>query len=183
MADNASTTAADMPNQAQQDSPFMKLPTELRLRIYKFTFDDIVDDIAADTAQQQHVRVYKGPGELWSPPTYKEHPAFFGVLGLLHTSRELRGESLDALLAHAKAYETFCCNHYNIVLKEYRKRPNFDDRHERDEWKRVNPLRKLAFNEAIYQRERMYLIHGAIDHVGFMAKIYGETSSPLIEHR
>lgn len=157
----------------------MRLPTELRLRIYEFAFGDILDDIAADTAKQHPVHVFEGLGEIWKTPTYEEHPVFFGVFGLLHTSRELRRESLDALLAHVEAYKNVCRNHYEIALKAYRTPPNYNTQQKRDDWTRDSRLRKIAFNEADYRRDRVHLIHRAIDYVKFWFDVHGEMASLL----
>jgi hypothetical protein len=181
MADNTATTAADVPDQAQQNSPFMKLPTELRLRIYKFAFEDIVDKIAADTAKQQHVQIPQGPGEFWTSPSRKEHPTFIGVIGFLHTNRKLRRESLDALVAHVEAYKNVCRSDYDIAVKVYRTCPNLDSRRERDDWSRGNRLRQLAFHEAAYRHQRMYIIHHAIEYVRLLVELYDKQQSCRLE--
>lgn len=90
MAENTATTAADVPDQAQQNSPFMKLPTELRVMIYTFAFEDIVDDIESETT---NIRQANGDMIKVSMSLSRaKNPIFVGVLGFLHFSRDIREE-------------------------------------------------------------------------------------------
>ena len=56
MTDKTTSTAAETAEQSQQNSHLMKLPVELRLRIYKFAFEDLVHDIVADAATKRPTR-------------------------------------------------------------------------------------------------------------------------------
>jgi hypothetical protein len=69
----------------------MKLPTELRLRIYEFAFTDIIDDIESDAANKK--RMWQETGEaavLWPSLSKAKYPIFLGVVSFLHTGREMR---------------------------------------------------------------------------------------------
>lgn len=84
MATNAtiamSTTIIDPP---QVSSFFTKLPTEIRLVIYRFALDDEIADIT------NHDRVLT---------RYFSVTGYQGALALLHTSRLVRAESARELL-------------------------------------------------------------------------------------
>lgn len=121
MASNTTNTAADMADQSQQNCPLMRLPTELRLRIYKFAFDDIFDDIKSDAAnKRQLLQKTEGMAAQWLSISRTDYPIFVGVLGLLHTSSELRRECLDALGAPAKAFKNICSDHYKVTAEACR---------------------------------------------------------------
>lgn len=85
-------TSATNPEDPQQQSPFMKLPPELRLAIYTFALQNIVNEIKAIP-----LHTFTIPGH--SP----NHPPMLGALALLHTSRNIRRESSECMrrLAHA----------------------------------------------------------------------------------
>ena len=54
MADDSTVSVtANMADHSQQNCPIMKLPVELRLRIYNFAFEDIVDEVSADAANKK----------------------------------------------------------------------------------------------------------------------------------
>jgi hypothetical protein len=95
------TTSEKMSDESQHDCPLMELPTELRLRIYRFAFKAIVDDIASDAASKRPVDL--DPESACPLPSSGDQPIFFGALGFLHVSRDLRRESLDLLPGLAKA--------------------------------------------------------------------------------
>lgn len=94
-ADNVAQTPAPGRPEQEQDSPFLRLPSELRLTIYDFALQDILDDMTAqDKASSRQGR------------TYKDHPKplpFIGVLAILHTSRALRTEGADTMRLLAEA--------------------------------------------------------------------------------
>jgi hypothetical protein len=69
----AETTDSDIPQKA---FPFMQLPPELRVMVYKLALQDMVDPILCS-----------GPGDAEDPK------AFHGALALVHTSRLVRLES------------------------------------------------------------------------------------------
>jgi hypothetical protein len=60
----------------QRTFPFMQLPPELRVMVYKFALQDVVDPILSSD-----------PGDVKRPEPFR------GALALLHTSRLLRWES------------------------------------------------------------------------------------------
>jgi hypothetical protein len=115
-----------MPNRAQQNSPFMKLPTELRLRIYKFALDDVVDDIESDVANQKEAHQEADVFTEWSLFSRADYPTFVGVLGFLHTNRSLRRESVDVLLAPMEAYQNTCSYQANVATKKLSENPRFN---------------------------------------------------------
>jgi hypothetical protein len=78
------TAATTAPQQPQQDCPLMKLPTELRIRIYKFATEHLMDTLYAQSTTR-------------SGTTLQDHAFYSAVLALPHTSRTLRAESLDTL--------------------------------------------------------------------------------------
>lgn len=94
--DDQSTMAA--PEQPQQDCPFMKLPTELRIRIYAFALQHIMDKITTDKEQPRPLF------PLRKPEPYKIKPFYSGTFALSHTSRTLRAESLDTLASRMLAH-------------------------------------------------------------------------------
>lgn len=79
------------PEQPQQGCPLMELPTELRVRIYAFALQHIINKITTDK-EQPHP---------WFPlrklEPYKITPFHAGAFALPHASRTLRAESLDTL--------------------------------------------------------------------------------------
>ena len=126
MANKATATAAadavattELAIQSQQDSPLMKLPTELHLKIYAFAFDYTVVDVASHAAKVASDCVDNHPDEDFEdimrpigPPDYKaDYQIFIGPLALLHINQALRRESLDVLPALAKAHENKFPNH------------------------------------------------------------------------
>jgi hypothetical protein len=164
MADNTLTTAADMPDQTQQKSPFMKLPTELRLRIYKFALDDIVDDIESDVANKK--RVYEEVDALieWPSPSKVDHPIFVGVLSFLHTSRKLRRECLDALRAPTEALMQACRDQHKAAAKACRI-PIGDGTVNSRQFKDLfcsYQLRHREWNEALHRHRRIRFIFNAV---------------------
>lgn len=77
------TMAAQMTNseKSQQPFPFMELPAELRVMVYKFALQDTVDAILSSTSDDA------------------ESPELsHGALALLHTSKTVRRESCFAML-------------------------------------------------------------------------------------
>jgi hypothetical protein len=111
-AATAATTAttAEPVGQSQQDCRLMRLPTELRLRIYKFAFQNIVNDITSDAAEYVSLQTKNDPDDFCAfrgPPSVRMRPVpYVGALALLHTNQDLRREGLDELLALAR-------KHYN----------------------------------------------------------------------
>jgi hypothetical protein len=85
-------TSATSPEDPQQQSPFMKLPPELRLAIYTFAFQNTVNEIKAIP-----LHTFTIPGH--SP----NHPPMLGALALLHTSRNIRRESSESMKYLASA--------------------------------------------------------------------------------
>jgi hypothetical protein len=84
------TAAASAPQQSQQDCPLMRLPTELRNKIYEFSLQDTIDTLsAADEDKLDPVTLL--------PQAYKTIPFHCGAFALPHTSHTLRIESLDTL--------------------------------------------------------------------------------------
>jgi hypothetical protein len=169
MADNTPTTAADMPNRAQQNSPFMKLPTELRLRIYEFALDDIVDDIESDVAHRKQVEEQMIIP--WPSPSKAEHQIFVGVLSLLHTSRDLRRECLDAVLAPAEAFKSTSADRHKALAEAFRK-PHMDDDGNLmnfETFVRVQRSRRLESRENMHRYRRMTFICDAIALVAWDA--------------
>lgn len=157
MANDTPTTAADMPDQAQQNSPLMKLPTELRLRIYKFAFEDIIDDIVTDAASRK--REYQEAETLWLSLSIQkaDHPIFVGVLSFLHANRELRRECLDALLALTRAFQNVCYDQYQVATKACRIpiRDQYGNLRYFKEFLRVHRLLNLEHGEALNRLRRV----------------------------
>ena len=89
------TAAIEAPEQPQQGCPLMKLPTELRIKIYAFAFEPTMDKIASDKDQLHPVT--------WQREGYKLTPFYSGAFALPHTNRTLRAESLDTLASLALA--------------------------------------------------------------------------------
>jgi hypothetical protein len=88
------TAAAVAPQQPQQDCSLMKLPTELRIRIYELAMGHVIDDLYAQlssTGPEAHDPVSR------LPAPYNITTFYSAVLALPHTSRTLRAESLDTL--------------------------------------------------------------------------------------
>ena len=179
MADNtltsATTTAiaAEMADQPQQNCPLMKLPTELRLRIYKFALNDIVDDIESDAAKKK--QAHQDAEKPWPSSellSEADHPTFVGVLGLLHISRELRRECLDALRAPTKAFKRVCSDHHKVTAKAFciPVRDHNGNLWHYKEFFRVYRLRRMEYDEAVYRLRRMEFICNAIALVGRNAR-------------
>lgn len=83
-----------LPDRPPQNSPLLRLPTELRLAIYNFSLQHIFNETVARA---------KLASEHDPPPTRKPQPflpSFLGALALPHTSHTLRDESVDFLSAH-----------------------------------------------------------------------------------
>jgi hypothetical protein len=173
MVDNTITTAAEMANQPKQNCPLMKLPVELRLKIYKFAFEDIVYDIMAEAATKK--QFYQEADALWPAVSVDkaDHPNFVGVLGVLHVSRELRCECLDALQIPTRAFRDVCFDHYKATKKA------FDipvrDQHGRfrqvDDFLRLRRLLHLEHNEALHKLQWIELIQSPITLVVRGAKL------------
>lgn len=62
--------------------PFMKLPAELRLQIYKYAIQNTIDAVLARPLPTSSDRK-----KIWNTC-----PAFIGAQALLHTSSEVRAE-------------------------------------------------------------------------------------------
>lgn len=87
-------TATIRPSAQPQDHcPHMKMPTELRIRIYNFALQHILDAVYDEASHRdQHWRpLMKPPGDSNRVPFYT------GALALAQTSRAIRAESLDTL--------------------------------------------------------------------------------------
>lgn len=85
---------SSLPDRPPQNSPLLRLPTELRLSIYNFSLQDIFNDIVARAKlASKHDLALKGKPQPFLP-------SFLGVLALPHTSHTLRDESVDFLSAH-----------------------------------------------------------------------------------
>lgn len=82
-------TANEALQQPQQACPLMKLPTELRIRIYAYAFQHTMDKIATDKEQVHRLTLL--------PKGYNITPFYSGAFALPHTNRTLRAESLDIL--------------------------------------------------------------------------------------
>ena len=78
---------SNVPASLQQDCPFLKLSTELRLEICRF-------------AIQHDLDVIKTTPEFYN----SARPPLRGALALLHTCRALRVESIDAMEPLAQAW-------------------------------------------------------------------------------
>jgi len=102
--------------ESQHNCPLLELPTELRLRIYELAFEDITDGIESDTTHEQ--RLHQDSDTRWESLSRAAQPIFVGALGLLHTSRSLRRESLDALAPRAQGVEDACSDHYKAVSEK-----------------------------------------------------------------
>lgn len=80
----------------------MKLPTEMRVRIYEFALQHILDAIYDEAPSHE---------KLWRPiaTSHTGKPFYIGAIALTHTNRTIRAESLDILptlmLAHTKRLE------------------------------------------------------------------------------
>jgi hypothetical protein len=177
MADNAPTTAVNMPNCAQQNSPFMKLPTELRLRIYEFALDDIVDDIVTEAANKN--REYQETDTLWSsfPISKVDNPIFVGMLGFLHASRELRRESLDALLAPTRALKNIYSDQHKVTSEAMRTsiRDEYGDPGHVREFLRVRRSRNLEHSHTRYRLQRIRIVFNAVSLVARMSSSQRES--------
>ena len=160
MADNITSTASNTADPVQQNCHLLKLPTELRLMIYEFAFDDIVTD--AVSRRQLYA------SENWPSVSMAPHLTFVGVLGLLHVSRELRREIPDALLVSTKAYKTICYDQYKVTYVAYIAYSQAETRinsWDKKKYLRKLDLRRLDFREAKYRFHRMDFMCDAIDRV------------------
>jgi len=106
------TAAITTPPQPQQDCPLMKLPTELRIRIYDFAlqhlFDAIYDKASTDEKQLNPVnRSHCDQGSFYS-----------GALAFIHTNRILRHESLDTLASLTHAHMEYLSAECNRIRLE-----------------------------------------------------------------
>lgn len=174
MADNTTiSVTANMADHSQQNCPIMRLPVELRLRIYNFAFEDIIDEIVADAANKK--RMYQEADEMWPSLSVSkaDHPIFVGVLSLLHVSRELRRESLDALRTPTRAFKKTCSVQSKTTL-EARRIPVRDEhgnlRYSRD-FLRIRRLLHLEHSESQHRLERIELICDAISLIGKFARV------------
>lgn len=164
MADRTTSTAAEKADQSQQNPHLMKLPVEFRLRIYKFAFEDIVDCIVADAANKK--RMYQEADEMW--PSHSnpkaDHPIFVGVLSLLHVSRELRRESLDALKRPTRGFKKISSDQAKTA-RGARLIPLLDERGNlrySQDFLRTRRFMHLEYSEAQHRLERIELICDAI---------------------
>lgn len=165
MADNTQTTAAEVADQSQQNCPLMKLPTELRLRIYKFAFDDIIDDIVADAASKKRMYLEADvPLPSAKSVSRADNPIFVGVLGFLHASRKLRSECVDALLAPTRALKTICSDRCKVTAKAcyINTRDGIDNLRHYKALVRDYRLRRMEYDEALYRGRRMNFIYDAV---------------------
>lgn len=80
----------------------MNLSTELRLKIYDFALQDVVDNIVSDAASKRSA--HENETHPWPKLSKKEHPIFVGALAFRHINRYLRRKSLDALAPLAAAH-------------------------------------------------------------------------------
>lgn len=94
-----SSTESSFADHAQQDSHFLKLPSELRIMIYDLALQDVLVYKVAE-------RRYEEDPTIALALRHRSLP-FLGALALLHTCRELRNEGLNAFkpLARAKLEE------------------------------------------------------------------------------
>ena len=86
MTDQTPTTT---PLQHQQDCPLLKLPAELRIKIYAFALQHTLHKLATDQDPPTTLT--------YQPSDYKITPFYSGAFALPHTSQVLRAESLDTL--------------------------------------------------------------------------------------
>jgi len=108
-----------MSDESQHNCPLLELPTELRLRIYELAFEDITDGSESDADHEQRLHQDSNVHK-WGSPSRATHPIFVGALGLLHISRGLRRESLDALSPLAKSIEDVCFDHFKAASEKCR---------------------------------------------------------------
>ena len=88
------------PQQSQQGCPLMNLPTELRIIIYNFALQHILDAIDDEVPANRRLSQ-----PLHKPRGHRGGVLFYsGALALTHTSRTVRAESLDALATHMVAH-------------------------------------------------------------------------------
>jgi hypothetical protein len=114
------TTAGDMPdmqNPSQHDCPLLKLPTELRLEIFRLAFQDYLDVISAPA------RDFYSLSHL---PALSAAELSTGALALLDTCRTLRIEAVDAMEPLANASKSTLQSWIDIV--ESRKKALSRDR-------------------------------------------------------
>ena len=88
------------PEQPQRYCSIMDLPTEMRIMIYNFSLQRILDGIhdAAPADKRLPHAVRKPRGDPDGLPFYT------GALALIHTNRTIRAESLDALASRMLAH-------------------------------------------------------------------------------
>lgn len=109
--------------------PIMKLPVELRLKIYDFALQDTVDSVVSPP-----FNTLKKAGRSLRPPLedlylgtrtlgYAKCPPIVGALALLHTNRAIRSETADTMnwlgVAHFRALEARR-NKHNCLSDEFR---------------------------------------------------------------
>lgn len=86
----------------QDPCPMMKLPTEMRVRIYGYALQHILDAIYDEAPSHE---------KPWRPvkTSHTGKSFYIGAIALTHTNRTIRAESLDILptlmLAHIKRLE------------------------------------------------------------------------------
>jgi len=82
----------------EHESPFLRLPAELRVMIYDFALQDMIDDPGTDKSTNKDHK---------DMPGRKHRPflPFVGALALLNTNRKLRNEGFLTMesIAHRKA--------------------------------------------------------------------------------
>lgn len=99
------TAAYTSSEQPQHHCPLMTLPTEMRVTIYKFALQHVLDEVfdSAPVHKELSHAVRKSRGDPDGVPFYS------GALALTHTNRTIRAESLDTLatlmLAHVDRLE------------------------------------------------------------------------------
>jgi hypothetical protein len=86
-----------------QQSPLLNLPAEIRLLIYAFALQHMVEDMKATTRQAVVFSV--------NTNTKPKRAAMKGALALLHTSSLLRSESSDTLRPLARLERFHCRPH------------------------------------------------------------------------
>ena len=106
------TAANTAPERPQDYCLIMKLPTELRIMIYTFSLQHILDAIYDEATDHR---------ELWRP-VKKSHddpnavPFYTGALALTHTNRTIRAESLDTLASRMLAHIADLSDEIDIVV-------------------------------------------------------------------
>jgi hypothetical protein len=129
----AETTDSDVPQEA---FPFMQLPPELHVMVYKFALQDIVDPILSSDSRD-----------------VEEPKPFHGALALLHTSELLRTESLCSM-------KRIVYSHRDSLL-DARQCPI--DRMK--ELTKATPIDWCALDEIVAQHDKLKRQHDCIDSV------------------